>query len=298
MAFTTILAIVLPLWVLLYIGLFVYDLFIRKDPVDLIPKTEDVEVDITDEAGQFSPIIIEKDPIKTVSVAQTADAIKQSDEVRIDNARETNKTQSEREEDQTAPDENSHGDIQKDNIPHENEANIGPQPADEETRRRIQELVRLNRQEMLAEELMGDEDDGTQTQETRSKSEDTEQSKPKEGTPSEVAQVAHSAQKAQSAQVAYYQPKAPERPPYPKPAFFDFKICIHTDSQKTRLRGGQTVEQLSGEVRRASIDEILMTTKAINNRWEKVEMSRQPDEDELAAIEKARAASPAQIPKF
>lgn len=288
MAFTTILAIVLPLWVLLYIGLFVYDLFIRKDPVDLIPKTEDVEVDITDEAGQFSPIIIEKDPPKKIKVSSSPGCIKESQETKIDNPQEKDKACAMTEETQ----------FKVENISHDKEMDIEPRPADEETRRRIRELVRLNRQEMLAEELMGDEDDGTQTQDTRSKSEGTEQSKPTEETPSEVAHIAQPAQSAQIANVAYYQPKAPERPPYPKPAFFDFKICIHTDSQKTRLRGGQTVEQLSGEVRRASIDEILMTTKAINNRWEKVEMSRQPDEDELAAIEKARAASPAQIPKF
>lgn len=38
-----------------------YDLFIKKDPTDLLPKVEDEEVDISDEVGQFQPIFIDKD---------------------------------------------------------------------------------------------------------------------------------------------------------------------------------------------------------------------------------------------
>lgn len=38
-----------------------YDLFIKKDPADLVPKQEDEDVDISDEAGKFQPIVIERE---------------------------------------------------------------------------------------------------------------------------------------------------------------------------------------------------------------------------------------------
>lgn len=61
MAFSTILIVVSVLYVFIYAGLIGYDLFIKKDPAELMPKVEDEEVDISDEVGQFQPILIDKD---------------------------------------------------------------------------------------------------------------------------------------------------------------------------------------------------------------------------------------------
>lgn len=61
MAFPTILTIVIILYVLGYTAMIVYDLFLKKDPADLIKKSEDEDVDIADEAGRFKPTFVNKD---------------------------------------------------------------------------------------------------------------------------------------------------------------------------------------------------------------------------------------------
>ena len=48
-------------YVLAYSGMVIYDLFIAKEPVELTPKVEEVEIDISDEASDFIPISIDKD---------------------------------------------------------------------------------------------------------------------------------------------------------------------------------------------------------------------------------------------
>ncbi len=66
MNFTTILVIVIiDGYVILYIGMIAYDLFFKKDLTALTPKPEDEDIDISDEAGKFQPILIEKErPVK------------------------------------------------------------------------------------------------------------------------------------------------------------------------------------------------------------------------------------------
>ena len=46
----------------------IHDLFIKKDPMEFMPKPKDVEIDISDEAGQFKPIVVEKSEPKQPSV--------------------------------------------------------------------------------------------------------------------------------------------------------------------------------------------------------------------------------------
>jgi hypothetical protein len=61
MKFATILIIVIIGYVILYVGMIVYDLFFKKDLTALMPKPEDEDIDISDEAGKFQPILIEKE---------------------------------------------------------------------------------------------------------------------------------------------------------------------------------------------------------------------------------------------
>ena len=68
MAFTSIVIIVGVPYVFYYVGMFIYDLFIKKDPAEFMPKPKDVEIDISDEAGQFKPIAVEKSEPKQPSV--------------------------------------------------------------------------------------------------------------------------------------------------------------------------------------------------------------------------------------
>lgn len=64
MAFSTILTIVIIGYILIYIVMIAYDIFLKKEIVDLVPKYEDEDVDISDEAGSFKPILVEKEPKK------------------------------------------------------------------------------------------------------------------------------------------------------------------------------------------------------------------------------------------
>ena len=68
MAFTSIVIIVVVLYALGYTGMIIHDLFIKKDPAEFMPKPKDVEIDISDEAGQFKPITVEKSEPKQPSV--------------------------------------------------------------------------------------------------------------------------------------------------------------------------------------------------------------------------------------
>lgn len=61
MNFSTIVIIVIIGYVILYVGMIVYDLFFKKDLTALMPKPEDEDIDISDEAGKFQPILIEKE---------------------------------------------------------------------------------------------------------------------------------------------------------------------------------------------------------------------------------------------
>ena len=61
MKFATILIIVIIGYVILYVGMIVHDLFFKKDLTALMPKPEDEDRDISDEAGKFHPILIGKE---------------------------------------------------------------------------------------------------------------------------------------------------------------------------------------------------------------------------------------------
>lgn len=64
-------SIVCILYPIIYAVLFVHDIYFVKDAEDLIPKPEEQDVDISDEAGQFQPILIDKDaPPKSVKPLQ------------------------------------------------------------------------------------------------------------------------------------------------------------------------------------------------------------------------------------
>ena len=61
MTFSSIMTFICVGYVLAYSGTVIYDLFIAKEPVELTPKVEEVEIDISDEASDFIPISIDKD---------------------------------------------------------------------------------------------------------------------------------------------------------------------------------------------------------------------------------------------
>lgn len=59
--FTSIVIVIVVIYVFGYAGMIIYDLFLKKEPVEFMPKPKDVDIDISDEAGQFKPITVGKD---------------------------------------------------------------------------------------------------------------------------------------------------------------------------------------------------------------------------------------------
>lgn len=274
--FSTIVVVIVILYVLGYIGMITFDLFIKKDPTDLIPKPQDVEIDITDEAGQFKPILVEKDD-KTSPKGTNDGNAPSADEDRQEPQDASTSSMSEERSEQEEVDE--------------------PTQSDEETKRRISELVKLRRQEMLAEE-MGDE---------RVPVPDSQEGKPEiqDNNESPVVEVSSSTPKSivptvdeRTKPIGYYKPKAPTQPEHATLKFFEFKVRIEAATQLTKPQGGLTAEQLSKEARELTTDEKMKLLKEMNNYWELKENTRTLDEDERIAIEKAREARREAHPTF
>ena len=61
MTFSSIMTLICVGYVLAYGGMVFYDLFIAKDVVDFDIKEEEEEIDISDEAMTFNPVVIDKD---------------------------------------------------------------------------------------------------------------------------------------------------------------------------------------------------------------------------------------------
>ena len=167
MAFTSIVIVIVVLYVLGYAGMIVFDLFIKKDPVEFMPKPKDVDIDISDEAGQFKPIAVGNTESQQ-SAAQSSASHKLGDEVVTVHPipdKESGEA-SEREKAAIASAEQSAAqgpsppplsttsfELDSDKPKGNSSDDIGPRPTDEETQKRINELVKLRRGEILSEEM-------------------------------------------------------------------------------------------------------------------------------------------------
>ena len=167
MAFTSIVIVIVVLYVFGYAGMIVFDLFIKKDPVEFMPMPKDVDIDISDEAGQFKPIAVGKTEPQQPAVQSSA-AHKSEDEVATthpipdEESAETSveeKTaiasaeQSAAQAPPTPPLSATSFDVDSDKLKGNPSDGIGPRPTDEETQKRINELVKLRRGEILSEEM-------------------------------------------------------------------------------------------------------------------------------------------------
>jgi hypothetical protein len=61
MAFSNILLFILVCYIIYYVANIAYDMFFRKEDVDMVPKVDEEEVDISDLAETFQPVSIVKD---------------------------------------------------------------------------------------------------------------------------------------------------------------------------------------------------------------------------------------------
>lgn len=168
MAFTSIVIGVIIVYVLVYAGMIAYDLFLKKAPVEFMPKPKDVDIDISDEAGQFKPIAVgNTEPQKHVATQSSA-TDKSDEEVVTAHIIPDDESEEVSEEEKTAiasakqsaaqtspppPLSATSFEVDSDKPKEKPSDDIGPRPTDEETQKRINELVKLRRGEILSEEM-------------------------------------------------------------------------------------------------------------------------------------------------
>lgn len=288
-----------------YLVMIIHDIYFVKDADELMPKPEEVEVDISDEAGQFQPIFIDKDaapktakPVQEVKAEQprqtnTADQPKEANETDhpiVSAPKEKDKNEAENKEknkDKKKSNED-HNDkaktsaVQPDNV-------LEPVIADKEARKRIQELVRIRRQQMHAEELAAAKERSKQQPEVVV---ETQEHKA-ENTSTSASPVVYISADDDDTPKATSSKSMPTKKQRPIPAYFYYKAKVAP--QDTVYCGGQTAEKLSEEVKRVSADQVELITRMIDSEWEETDAEpRELDEDEKIAIEMAKQRSPRQ----
>lgn len=303
----------------------IHDLFIKKDPAEFMPKPKDVEIDISDEAGQFKPISVDKDETKLQTATAQSTSSHTSEEIVTARPIADGESSGKSDGEQSAPpppppsatpfgSADATSDVKA-------SEDFCPRPTDAETQKRINELVKLRRGEMLTDEMTASKDDSPSASEN-AKEDEANSSTPdvriigpehtvspdvpdavgkessKEKTPSganskEVTPPTPAPAKKSRP------PKPPKQPEFHSDAFFDIlKVQIDDTKQHTKLQGAQTAEQVSKEAKRVSPDDAQMALRQINSLWEKKESERVPDEDERQAIEKSERSNREAPPQF
>ena len=325
----------------------IFDLFFKKDPVEFMPKPKDVEIDISDEAGQFKPITVGNDepkaqPVKSEMLKATRKAdenednhsITEEEKKAVENASKPSNIKNDMkwnvevsfEPSPTTPSETNIGSEVK-GSPSERKPtdDIEPRPTDAETQKRIRELVRIKRQEILAEEMAvasaAQDEQNLNKAETVENTAEENRGKDSEDLKSEVSKEATDV-KPSDPDVRIVEPeqslfkdsepskaakpakaprplKPPKQPEFRSDAYFDIlKVQIDDSKQHTKLQGAQTAEQVSKEVKQTSLDEAQLTLRHIRDFWDKKEAKYVPDEDELLAIKKSEESSREAPPQF
>lgn len=288
-----------------YLAMIIHDIYFVKDAEELMPKPEEVEVDISDEAGQFQPIFIDKDaapkttkPLQEVNAEQpqqtnTADQPKEANETDhpiVSAPKEKDKNEAENKEKNKDKKKSNEDHNDKAQVPAAQADNVSePVVADKEARKRIQELVRIRRQQIHSEELAAAKEKSKQQPEVIV---ETQEHRPEDASTSISASpvVYISADDEETPKPKSSKSKLIQKQ-RPIPAYFYYKTKVV--AQDTVYYGGQTAEKLSEEVKRVSADKVEMITKMIDSEWEETDAKpRELDEDEKIAIEMAKQRSP------
>ena len=323
------------------------DLVIKKEPVEFMPKPKDVEIDISDEAGQFKPITVGNDepkaqPVKSEMLKATRKAdenednhsITEEEKKAVENASKPSNIKNDMkwnvevsfEPPPKTPSETNIGSEVK-GSPSERKPtdDIEPRPTDAETQKRIRELVRIKRQERLAEEMAvasaAQDEQNLNKAETVENTAEENRGKDSEDLKSEVSKEATDVKpsdpddrivepeqslfkdsepsKTAKPAKAPRPLNPPKQPEFRSDAYFDIlKVQIDDSKQHTKLQGAQTAEQVSKEVKQTSLDEAQLTLRHIRDFWDKKEAKYVPDEDELLAIKKSEESSREAPPQF
>lgn len=288
-----------------YLAMIIHDIYFVKDAEELMPKPEEVEVDISDEAGQFQPIFIDKDaapktakPVQEVKAEQPEQA-NTADQPKVANETDHPIVSAPKEKDKNeAENKEKNKDKKKSNEDHNDKAKtsavqpdnvLEPVIADKEARKRIQELVRIRRQQMHAEELAAAKEKSKQQPEVVV---ETQEHKA-ENTSTSASPVVYISADDDDTPKATSSKSMPTKKQRPIPAYFYYKAKVAP--QDTVYCGGQTAEKLSEEVKRVSADQVELITRMIDAEWEETDAEpRELDEDEKIAIEMAKQRSPRQ----
>lgn len=333
MAFTSIVIVIVVIYVFGYAGMIIYDLFLKKEPVEFIPKPKDVEIDISDEAGQFKPITVELDKQK-IQPAVLEKSVAHADEEATDrkdvpdmgqnnqavNAADSSPSSQPKSKEEQNAKQPEHGPTD----------DIEPRVTDAETKKRINELVRIRRQEILSEHVSAatdakekdnpkadagnnsakENDEGVKEKVEKGSSglstdpkvrivEPGQSSSPEVSDAiSQMSSTAPTPSKSPEVGKSPRSPKPPKQLEHHNDAHFDLKVAIDRAKQQTKLQGARTAEQVSEEAKCAFIDETLMVLKQIDSDWEIIEQSRVIDEDDQQAIDKAAKESREAPPQF
>lgn len=302
----------------------IHDLFIKKDPAEFMPKPKDVEIDISDEAGQFKPISVGQSESKLQPAgAQSSSVPKSDEEIGTAHPIADGESSGKSDGEQSAPPPPSATPFGSADATSDVKASedFCPRPTDAETQKRINELVKLRRGEMLTDEMTASKDDSLSASEN-TKEEEAKNSDPDvrifgpehtvspnvpdaagEELPKGKPLSGSNSKEGTSRKPVHTKkprpPKFPKQPEFHSDAYFDIlKVQIDDTKQHTKLQGAQTAEQVSKEAKRVSPDDAQMALRQINNLWEKKESERVPDEDELQAIEKSERSNREAPPQF
>ena len=262
-----------------YLAMIIHDIYFVKDAEELMPKPEELEVDISDEAGQFQPILIDKDappktakPVQEVKAKQTRQT-NTADQPVVSAPKGKDKNEAEDKEKSKDKEKSDEDDNDKTKVPTAQSDNV-PEPvvADKEARKRIQELVRIRRQQIHSEELAAAKEKSKQQPEVVV---ETQEHKPKDApTFNSASPVVYiSADDEETPKTTSSSSKSKQtKKQRPIPAYFYYKAKVTV--QDTAYCGGQTAEKLSEEEIKKDAEEAAV--EAQNEVTEDI----QPDDDE------------------
>lgn len=274
MAFSTIITVVIIGYAFLYIGMIAYDLFFKKDPADLIPKQEDEDVDISDEAGKFQPVLIEREAKPNGRIQGNAPPVVQPEKESGNDdkkGKENGDVITDDEEPSNRKSLRDKGDKKKsedNNLSEEDKSRLEYMERQKQERLRLFGLDKGNAQ---VDKL---ESDFVNVKSEKEEADKTESTIPKSPQVSKTSTDSSESLQADT-------PLPPKRKRYesakkeiplpddlPKASTFNPVVRIDDDGGQTKHEGGHTVEQLETEVKETFEDKIALARKIAESGWQ------------------------------
>lgn len=260
MNFTTILVIVIIGYVILYIGMIAYDLFFKKDLTALTPKPEDEDIDISDEAGKFQPILIEKErPAKQQDERPVVDEPPEPPNKSEVQAQEDKPPKEEATSEATA-EEARHGKSH-----HESEDNDAD---DDQPRNR----------KPLTEEASSDLPSANTQKSNVNVSSNPEHVKELIANLRNQREPENSSSEEAKVVQPTFTPDTEETNTEDYRSVLNMRVHINEEAWHTRFSDFMTAEQLSGEVKKVAEDPDKLALREIENGWRLIRIEKENEE--------------------